>query len=175
MCSYFPHIFLGTSFLSHNCCITCRASLALSCILLVRLNLNGSVLIRHFSQFKCTKTWRCPWHIFCSLAGFKRFLMCGLARWVHLSKPYTCLRRVLVFRCVLKTCTPECDWVYAFKCISWSNWSIGSFQKRSTLPPRRKFLPSGWGGKTKLFLIIVNVFRTSEGGRGVNFQFPPWG
>jgi hypothetical protein len=51
----------------------------------------------------------------------------------------------------------------------------GSFQKRSTLPPRRKFLPSGWGGKTKLFLIIVNVFRTSEGGRGVNFQFPPWG
>ena len=33
----------------------------------------------------------------------------------------------------------------------------GSFQKRSTLPPQRKFLPSGGGGETKLFLIIVNV------------------
>ena len=33
----------------------------------------------------------------------------------------------------------------------------GSFQKRSTLPPRRKFLPSGGGGETKLFQIIVNV------------------
>ena len=34
---------------------------------------------------------------------------------------------------------------------------IGALQKRSTLPPRRKFLPSGGGGETKLFLIIVNV------------------
>jgi hypothetical protein len=51
----------------------------------------------------------------------------------------------------------------------------GSFQKRSTIPPRRKFLPSGEGGEKKLFVIIVNVFRTSEGGRGVNFQFPPCG
>jgi hypothetical protein len=25
-------------------------------------------------------------------------------------------------RCVLETCTPECDWVYAFKCISLSFW-----------------------------------------------------
>jgi hypothetical protein len=33
----------------------------------------------------------------------------------------------------------------------------GSFQKRSTLPPQRKFLPSGGGGETKLFQIIVNV------------------
>jgi hypothetical protein len=23
--------------------------------------------------------------------------------------------------------------------------------------------------------VIVNVLGTSEGGRGVNFQFPPWG
>jgi hypothetical protein len=35
--------------------------------------------------------------------------------------------------------------------------SIGSFQKRSILPPRRKFLPSGGEGEKKLFLIIVNV------------------
>jgi hypothetical protein len=35
---------------------------------------------------------------------------------------------------------------------------IGSFQKRSILPPRRKLLPSGGGGgEKKLFLIIVNV------------------
>jgi hypothetical protein len=61
-------------FKSYNCYIACRASLALNCILLVRLNLNGSVLMRHFSEFKCTKAWRCPWHIFCSLAGFQRLL-----------------------------------------------------------------------------------------------------
>jgi hypothetical protein len=44
-------------------------------------------------------------------------------------------------------------------------------------PPTEEILPSGGGGETKSFLIIVNVlgFRTSEGGRGVNFQFPPWG
>jgi hypothetical protein len=54
---------------------------------------------------------------------------------------------------------------------------IGSFQKRSTLPPQRKFLPSGGKEEKKLFLITVSVlgFRTSERGRGVNFQFPPWG
>jgi hypothetical protein len=59
-----------------------------------------------------------------------------------------------------------------------NNNDNGSFQKRSILPPRRKFLPSGGGGEKKLFLVIVNVLakiRTSEGGRGVNFLFPPWG
>ena len=48
----------------------------------------------------------------------------------------------------------------------------GSFQKRSTLPPQRKFLPSGGGGEKKLLLIIVNVLGHP---RGVNFQFPLWG
>jgi hypothetical protein len=48
---------------------------------------------------------------------------------------------------------------------------IGSFQKRSTLPPRWKFLLSGGGGEKKLFLIIVNAcIRTSEGGR-LTFNF----
>jgi hypothetical protein len=37
-----------------------------------------------------------------------------------------------------------------------SHWNNGSFQKRSILPPRRKFLPSGGGGEKKVFLIIVN-------------------
>jgi hypothetical protein len=41
--------------------------------------------------------------------------------------------------------------------------SIGSFQKRSTLLPQRKFLPSGGGGETKLFLIIVNVLGHPKG------------
>ena len=36
--------FLRYRFLSHTCCLTCRVSLALSCILLVRFYLNGSVL-----------------------------------------------------------------------------------------------------------------------------------
>jgi hypothetical protein len=34
---------------------------------------------------------------------------------------------------------------------------IGSFQKRSIIPPRRKFLPSGGGGEKKLFLIVIIV------------------
>ena len=33
----------------------------------------------------------------------------------------------------------------------------GSFQKQSTLPPQRKFLPSGGGGEKKLFVIIVSI------------------
>jgi hypothetical protein len=51
---------------------------------------------------------------------------------------------------------------------------IGSFQKRSTPPPPpwRKYLPSERGGKQKWFLIFSKCIRTSEGGRGVNFQFP---
>jgi hypothetical protein len=40
---------------------------------------------------------------------------------------------------------------------------IGSFQKRSIIPPRRKFLPSGEGGEKKLFLIIVNVLGHPKG------------
>jgi hypothetical protein len=46
-----------------------------------------------------------------------------------------------------------------------------SFQKRSTLPPRRKFLPSGGGGETKLFLIIVNVSGHPKGVGGLTYNF----
>jgi hypothetical protein len=49
--------------------------------------------------------------------------------------------------------------------------SNGSFQKRSTLPPRRKFLPSRGGGKTKLFLIIVNVLGHPKGVGGLTSNF----
>jgi hypothetical protein len=38
-----------------------------------------------------------------------------------------------------------------------------SFQKRSTLPPQRKFLPSGGGGEKKWFLRIVNVLGHPKG------------
>ena len=47
----------------------------------------------------------------------------------------------------------------------------GSFQKRSTLPPRRQFLPSGGEGKTKLFLIIVNVLGHPKGVGGLTSNF----
>ena len=47
----------------------------------------------------------------------------------------------------------------------------GSFQKRSTLPPRMKFLPSGGGGETKLFLIIVNVIGHPKGVGGLTSNF----
>jgi hypothetical protein len=47
----------------------------------------------------------------------------------------------------------------------------GSFQKRSTLLPRRKFLPSGGGGETKLFLIIVNVLGHLKGVGGLTSNF----
>jgi hypothetical protein len=45
---------------------------------------------------------------------------------------------------------------------------IGSFQKRSTLPPPpKKFLPCGW--EKKLFLIIVNVLGHPKGvGDGIS-------
>ena len=54
-----------------------------------------------------------------------------------------------------------------------SKWVIGSFQKRSTLPPRRKFLPSGGGGggETELFLIIVNVLGHLKGVGGLTSNF----
>jgi hypothetical protein len=48
---------------------------------------------------------------------------------------------------------------------------IGSFQKRSILPPRRKFLPSGGGGEKKLFLIIVNVLGHPKGVGGLTSYF----
>ncbi len=51
---------------------------------------------------------------------------------------------------------------------------IGSFQKRSILPPRRKFLPSGGGGG-KIVSDNSKRISTSKGGRGVNFLFPLWG
>jgi hypothetical protein len=49
--------------------------------------------------------------------------------------------------------------------------SNGSFQKRSTLPPRRKFLPSGGGGEKKLFVIIVNVLGHPKGVGGFTSNF----
>jgi hypothetical protein len=52
-----------------------------------------------------------------------------------------------------------------------NNRPIGSFQKRSILPPRRKFLPSGGGGEKKLFLIIVNVFGHPKGVGGLTSYF----
>jgi hypothetical protein len=48
---------------------------------------------------------------------------------------------------------------------------IGSFQKRSTLPTRRKFLPSGEGGETKLFPLIVNVLGHPKGVGGLTSNF----
>ena len=48
---------------------------------------------------------------------------------------------------------------------------IGSFQKRSILPPRRKFLPSGEGGEEKLLLIIVNVLGHPKGVGGLTSYF----
>jgi hypothetical protein len=50
-------------------------------------------------------------------------------------------------------------------------WEIGSFQKRSTLPPWRKFLPSAGGGEKKLFLIIVNVLGHPKGVGGLTSNF----
>ena len=47
----------------------------------------------------------------------------------------------------------------------------GSFQKRSILPPRRKFLPSGGGGEKKLFLIIVNILGHPKGVGGLTSYF----
>ena len=52
-----------------------------------------------------------------------------------------------------------------------ANLCNGSFQKRSTLPPRRKFLPSGGGGEKKLFLIIVNVLGHPKGVGGLTSNF----
>ena len=57
-------------------------------------------------------------------------------------------------------------------CICWCPF-IGSFQKRFTLPPQRRFLPSGRG--RKIVSDNSKCIRTSKGGRVVNFQFPPWG
>ena len=48
---------------------------------------------------------------------------------------------------------------------------IGSFQKRSILPPRRKFLASGGGGEEKLFLIIVIVLGHPKGVGGLTSYF----
>jgi hypothetical protein len=53
----------------------------------------------------------------------------------------------------------------------WYGLLIGLFQKRSTLPPRRKFLPSEGGGKRKLFLIIVNVLGHPKGIGGLTSNF----
>jgi hypothetical protein len=51
------------------------------------------------------------------------------------------------------------------------HFSNGSFQKRSILPPRRKFLPSRGGGEKKLFLIIVSVLGHPKGVGGLNSYF----
>jgi hypothetical protein len=47
----------------------------------------------------------------------------------------------------------------------------GSFQKRSILPPRRKFPPSGGGGEKKLFLRVVNVLGHPKGVGGLTSYF----
>ena len=47
----------------------------------------------------------------------------------------------------------------------------GLFQKRSILPPQRKFLPSGGGGEKKLFLIIVNILGHPKGVGGLTSYF----
>jgi hypothetical protein len=64
---------------------------------------------------------------------------------------------------------------FKFKCLDPD--MNGSFQKRSTLLPRRKFLPSGGGGEKKMFLIIVSVFRAffniQAGGGGANAPQSP--
>jgi hypothetical protein len=52
-----------------------------------------------------------------------------------------------------------------------TTYYIGSFQKRSTLPPQRKFLPSGEGGEKKLFVIIVNVLGHPKGVGGLTSNF----
>jgi hypothetical protein len=49
--------------------------------------------------------------------------------------------------------------------------AIGLLQKRSILPPQRKFLPSGGGGEKKLFLIIVNVLGHPKGVGGLTSYF----
>jgi hypothetical protein len=51
-----------------------------------------------------------------------------------------------------------------------AGWKI-VLTKRSTLPPQRKFLPSGGGGEKKLFLIIVNVLGHPKGVRGLTSNF----
>ncbi len=43
--------------------------------------------------------------------------------------------------------------------------------ERSILPPQRKFLPSGGGGKKQLFLIIVNVLGHPKGVGGITSYF----
>jgi hypothetical protein len=53
----------------------------------------------------------------------------------------------------------------------WEKFNNGSFQKRSVLPPQRKFLPSGGGGDKKLFLIIVNVLGHPKGVGGLTSYF----
>jgi hypothetical protein len=50
---------------------------------------------------------------------------------------------------------------------------IELFQKISTLPPRRKFLPSR--GERRNIYFCKCIFRTSEGGTGTNVEFPLWG
>jgi hypothetical protein len=45
------------------------------------------------------------------------------------------------------------------------------FQKRSTLPPQRKFLLSRGGGEEKLFLIIVSVLGHPKGVGGLTSNF----
>jgi hypothetical protein len=61
---------------------------------------------------------------------------------------------------------------YKNNCHSAKKWLIiGSFQKRSILPPQRKFLPSGGGVEKKLFLIIVNVLGHPKGVGGLTSYF----
>jgi hypothetical protein len=49
--------------------------------------------------------------------------------------------------------------------------TLGRSRKDPHSPPRRKFLPSGGGGETKLFLIIVNVLGHLKGVGGLTSNF----
>jgi hypothetical protein len=51
----------------------------------------------------------------------------------------------------------------------------GSFQKRSTSPPTEEISAVRRGRGDKIVSDNSKCISTSEGGRGVNFQFPPWG
>jgi hypothetical protein len=53
------------------------------------------------------------------------------------------------------------------------NWVV---PERIHTPPLEEISAVRRGRGENMFLIIVSVLaRTSEGGRGVNIQFPPWG
>jgi hypothetical protein len=63
---------------------------------------------------------------------------------------------------------------HTFLNTTYTTWSIGSFQKKSVLPSRRKFLLLSEGGGDKKLFLIVNVLGHPKGVGGFNFLFPLW-